>query len=104
MAVQTFSEYISTYLADMLLNMLTYFISFNLVSIALHAVARALRIMTRSLILRGVNRMCGGALRICKRDLHRLAVLSGGGDLLQHRDRKPAAFDDKRKSDSHLSL
>ena len=29
MAVQTFSEYISTYLADMILNMLTYFISFK---------------------------------------------------------------------------
>ena len=66
MAVQTFSEYISTYLADMILNMLTYFISFNLVSIALHAVARALRIMTRLPILRGVNRMCGGALGFVK--------------------------------------
>ena len=66
MAVQTFSEYISTYLADMILNMLTYFISFNLVSIALHVVARALRIMTRLPILRGVNRMCGGALGFVK--------------------------------------
>ena len=50
----------------MILNMLTYFISFNLVSIALHAVARALRIMTRLPILRGVNRMCGGALGFVK--------------------------------------
>lgn len=66
MAVQTFSEYISTYLADMILNMLTYFLSFNLVSIALHAVARTLRIMTRLPVLRSVNRMCGGALGLVK--------------------------------------
>jgi len=102
MAVQTFSEYISTYLADMILNILTYFISFNLVSIARRCTGTADHDKAADPAWRqpDVRR----STRICKRDLHRLAVLSGSGDLLQHRDRKPAAFDDKRKSDSHLSL
>lgn len=62
LAVNTFAEYIADYLAVMITNGISFLLSFMLATIGIRLIASALHIMAQLPVLRGINRLGGGAI------------------------------------------
>lgn len=59
LAVNTFGEYVSRYLANIAVNCLSFFVSYILASVLIHVFAYALDLLARLPVLRGINKMAG---------------------------------------------
>lgn len=57
-----FREYVGAYLANLIINALAYLISFIVIWLALRALLTALDIVAKLPLLRGINKLAGGAL------------------------------------------
>lgn len=66
LSVGSFTEYVPNYLAVMIMNGLSFMISYFLASILIKTLAYALDIMARLPLIRGVNRIFGGVIGIVK--------------------------------------
>ncbi len=59
LAVNTFGEYISRYLANIAVNCLSFLVSYILSSVLIHVFAYALDLLARLPVLRGINKIAG---------------------------------------------
>ena len=64
--VSAFSEYIGAYLADMIINAMTYFLSFVVLWTLLRAILLAVDIVAKLPILHGINQLAGGILGLAE--------------------------------------
>ncbi|MCI8951209.1 MAG: CvpA family protein [Lachnospiraceae bacterium] len=62
LGVKAFADYISTYLADRIINTLVFFIMFSLVYIGIRILIHALDLIARLPVLCGMNQIAGAAL------------------------------------------
>lgn len=66
LAVETFAEYVSDYLAVVITNGIGFFLSYILATTGIRLVAHGLNLMARLPVLRGLNRFAGFALGFLK--------------------------------------
>ena len=59
LAVNTFGEYVSRYLANIAVNCLSFLISYILASVLIHVFAYALDLLAKLPVLRGINKLAG---------------------------------------------
>ncbi len=59
LAVNTFGEYVSRYLANIAVNCLSFLVSYILASVLIHVFAYALDLLARLPVLRGINKLAG---------------------------------------------
>lgn len=62
LAVNTFGEYVSRYLANIAVNCLSFLISYILASVLIHVFAYALDLLAKLPVLRGINKLAGALL------------------------------------------
>lgn len=64
--VRSFSEYVGAYLAEIMINALTYLLSFIIVWTILRSIVLALDLVTKLPLLHGMNQMAGGFLGLAE--------------------------------------
>ena len=97
LGVDQFAEYVSTYLADILINAVSSIILFAVVYILIHLVVRWLDLIARLPILYGLNHIAGAVLGLIQGLSVSLDWLFFGGNLFRHTFGNDIGGTDQRK-------